>query len=165
MSYQQAIREDLASLGLVGRHSPAVIEAWMRLEHGTLDHLSKVNFRREVAIASACADASRAEENRALVASYGLDKEHLVAPEGRASISTLDAVADHERHVAIRHDIDAPQLRAGERVLMLLHIADHRSMDDAFPATVICASCDGTGTVTGEPCVECAACGDVVAHA
>jgi hypothetical protein len=76
--YQQRIREDLARLGLVGRHEPAVIEAWMRLEHSTLDHLSSTAFRAEVATASQCADASTSAENAALVASYGLDQRPTV---------------------------------------------------------------------------------------
>ena len=71
--YQQYIREDMASLGRIGAHSPAVIEAWMRLEHDTLDGLSKTAFRREVSVAMQCADASTPAENRSLAASYGLE--------------------------------------------------------------------------------------------
>jgi len=70
--YTQYIREDLAALGLVGRHEPPIIEAWMRLEHGTLDGLSPARFRREVEMASACADASTTAENAAIAKSFGL---------------------------------------------------------------------------------------------
>lgn len=70
--YQQYIREDMAELGRIGAHEPRVVEAWMRLEHGTLDALSKAAFRREVATAIACADASTPAENQSLATSYGL---------------------------------------------------------------------------------------------
>lgn len=33
-----------------------LIEAWMRLQYGTLDHLSRTDFAREIAIAIACID-------------------------------------------------------------------------------------------------------------
>ncbi len=70
--YREAIREDMAALGFIGRHDPAVIEAWMRLEHGTLDGLSPGRFRAEVATSIECADASTETENTSLATSYGL---------------------------------------------------------------------------------------------
>ena len=70
--YQEAIREDMAALGFIGRHDPATIEAWMRLEHGTLDGLSPSRFRAEVATSIECADASTPAENTSLCESYGL---------------------------------------------------------------------------------------------
>ena len=70
--YREAIREDMATLGFVGRHDPAVIEAWMRLEHGTLDSLSSRRFRSEVATSIRCADMSTTTENTSLRESYGL---------------------------------------------------------------------------------------------
>jgi hypothetical protein len=69
--YEQMIREELARLGRVGAHPPQVIEAWMRVEHDTLDWMSKDRFRREVAIAIECADASTASENNAVARSFG----------------------------------------------------------------------------------------------
>lgn len=33
---------------------PRHVEAWMRLEFGTLDHLSRDRFRREARMAEAC---------------------------------------------------------------------------------------------------------------
>jgi truncated hemoglobin YjbI len=71
MSYETAIREDAALLGVPGIN-PAHIEAWMRVEHGTLDALSPAQFRDEVLVAVACARASTSAENDALAASYGL---------------------------------------------------------------------------------------------
>lgn len=47
MSYQQSIREILARTGNVGVNSRHV-EASMRCEHGTLDGLSKSDFRQSV---------------------------------------------------------------------------------------------------------------------
>lgn len=50
---------------------PRLIEAFMRLQYGTLDHLDRATFDAEVALAAACVDAdpSGAEE---LARSYGL---------------------------------------------------------------------------------------------
>jgi len=72
MTYAQYIREDMARLGLVGRHDPATVEAWMRLEHSTLDYLDARMFRKAVAEAIQCADASTTDENRELAESFGL---------------------------------------------------------------------------------------------
>ena len=36
--YEQMIREAMARLGRIGEQDPAIVEAWMRLEHGTLSH-------------------------------------------------------------------------------------------------------------------------------
>lgn len=48
-----------------------LVEAWMRSEHGTLDHLSEQAFRRAVMVA---ADMVRdfPDESTALAKSYGL---------------------------------------------------------------------------------------------
>ena len=47
-----------------------LVEAWMRLEHGTLDGLSPAAFRMAVAVAVTNALATSPEDNRALAASY-----------------------------------------------------------------------------------------------
>jgi hypothetical protein len=39
------IFEDLKKMGRADVH-PALVEAWMRLEYGTLDHLPKETFRK-----------------------------------------------------------------------------------------------------------------------
>lgn len=70
--YTQPIRETLAKAGLVGRYHPIAIEAWMRLEHPTLDGLSAGAFRREVETAAQCIDAATPEETRSLAESFGL---------------------------------------------------------------------------------------------
>lgn len=69
--YTTRIRETLAALGLVGL-DPAVVEAWMRVEHGTLDGLSRTRWAVEVEIAAQCALASHPETNRDAALSFGL---------------------------------------------------------------------------------------------
>ena len=68
--YTQMIREVLAKMGRIGTN-PHHVEAWMRLERGTLDALSPAQFRHEVSMAVACCDASTPAENEALAESYG----------------------------------------------------------------------------------------------
>jgi hypothetical protein len=69
--YTQMIREALAAQGRIGVN-PLHVEAWMRVEHGTLDHLSPSRFRSEVRTATACMDASTIDTNNRLAQSYGL---------------------------------------------------------------------------------------------
>jgi len=59
------IREDCPD------HDPTEVEAYMRLEFGTLDHLPRDQFRREARLAARCVDADP-RQAKALVASYGL---------------------------------------------------------------------------------------------
>mgnify|MGYP000945606879 CR=1 FL=1 len=70
--YTQAIREAMARAGRVGAADPRHAEAWMRLEHGTLDALSPDQFQREVEIALQCIAAASAQENESLAESFGL---------------------------------------------------------------------------------------------
>jgi hypothetical protein len=53
-AYQRYIREDLKALGLGDRIDPRHIEAFMRLEHSTLDGLSPAQFRAEVKLSADC---------------------------------------------------------------------------------------------------------------
>jgi hypothetical protein len=69
--YTDSIREGLVALGGADL-DPAVIEAWMRLEHGTLDGLSHRQFREEIATACACARLAGPKVNLQLAQSYGL---------------------------------------------------------------------------------------------
>lgn len=64
--YQRMIAE------LIRDTDPRWIEAWMRLEHPTLDHLDRVSFAIEAYEALACVLASTDTENEALAASFGL---------------------------------------------------------------------------------------------
>jgi len=69
--YADSIRETLAKQGLIGRYDPRHIEAYMRLEHSTLDGLAAWQFDQEVATAAACIDAGGTNEAEALAESYG----------------------------------------------------------------------------------------------
>lgn len=53
-------------------HDPRHIEAFMRVEFGTLDHLGPDRFRAEVAIAVACIEEGGIEMAERLAKSYGL---------------------------------------------------------------------------------------------
>jgi len=66
--YQSLIIETLRCTPMQAR----LIEAWMRLEHGTLDHLDRASFKREARIGLECALASTASENESLAQSFGL---------------------------------------------------------------------------------------------
>jgi hypothetical protein len=70
-AYPNLIRECLAQAGRIGT-DPRHVEAWMRLEHGTLDALSRKEFAREVEIAAQCVEAAGAADSEALAASLGL---------------------------------------------------------------------------------------------
>lgn len=65
--YQKAIEK------IVGPEiDPGQVEAWMRLEHPTLDGLDAAQFRREARIGAKLVQ-SHPEESRTLAESYGLD--------------------------------------------------------------------------------------------
>ena len=51
---------------------PRHVETWMRLEHPTLDGLSRRAFDEAVEEALACARAAGAADSEALAASFGL---------------------------------------------------------------------------------------------
>ncbi len=68
--YEKMIREECARQGHVGMN-PKLIEAWMRLEHGCLDGLSKRQFADEVAIAIELV-TTEPEASAKLAKSYGL---------------------------------------------------------------------------------------------
>ena len=69
--YETMIREALAKLGRIGTN-PTHVEAYMRLENGTLDGLSKAAFRREVEISAQCVAESTDADNDRLARSFGL---------------------------------------------------------------------------------------------
>ena len=70
--YQQAIRERLASSGYVGQYDPRHVEAWMRIEHGTLDHLSLSAFNSEITLCRSLIDEAGFDDSESLALSYGL---------------------------------------------------------------------------------------------
>jgi len=70
MSYRTLISDALAGTRFAGA-DPAGVEAWMRVEHPTLDHLAPRTFR---ALARECAEVAEAhpDETRALRKIEGL---------------------------------------------------------------------------------------------
>ncbi len=69
--YQQTIRECAARLGRIGAN-PRHVEAWMRVEHPTLDALDRRQFESEVGIAITLIDHAGLEQSEALARSFGL---------------------------------------------------------------------------------------------
>lgn len=70
--YAQMIREAMARTGRVGAADPRHVEAWLRLEHGCLDAMSRQQFTDEVTIALECVAAGPLADSEALAISYGL---------------------------------------------------------------------------------------------
>ena len=64
--YQRLITEQTSDV------DPRHVEAWMRLEHPTLDRLSRAEFEREVDIAVVAIATAGPDESEALAASLGL---------------------------------------------------------------------------------------------
>jgi hypothetical protein len=69
--YQNLIREEVARQGFVGTN-PRWVEAYMRLEHPTLDGLSRAQFSKEISIAIQCIKADGEENAERLAVSYRL---------------------------------------------------------------------------------------------
>ena len=70
--YDQMIREVMAKRGDVGRYDARHVEAFMRVEHSTLDGLSKQQFASEVVIACKCIEEVGANRSEAIAKSFGL---------------------------------------------------------------------------------------------
>lgn len=68
MFYQKLIKELLGNADYDPRH----IEALMRLQYSTLDHLSRDDFRREVALCKQCIDEMGKGAAEQAAKSYGL---------------------------------------------------------------------------------------------
>ena len=69
--YQQMIRESMARAGRVGAADPRHVEAWMRVEHPTLDGLAGRQFDAEVQNALECIAAGPLADSEALASSMG----------------------------------------------------------------------------------------------
>lgn len=69
--YTDAIIERLVRMGRK-EVDPRHVEAYMRLEHPTLDGLDRRQFTEEVKTAVACVDYSTPEENESCAQSFGL---------------------------------------------------------------------------------------------
>ena len=70
--YQRLIKAELARTGFIGKYDARHIEAFMRLEYGCLDGLSKSKFAAEVKICRECIDAGGIVSAEDLAKSYGL---------------------------------------------------------------------------------------------
>ena len=66
--YVQMIQGDIDSMGLTEQVDPRHVEAWMRLEFGTLSHLERVTFHQYIKIDMS--EGPKAGEDLALT--YGL---------------------------------------------------------------------------------------------
>jgi len=69
--YQKLIKEILKEIGRAYM-DPRHIEAYMRLEHATLDGLSREQFGRSVRISSCCVQTEGTRKAEELAESYGL---------------------------------------------------------------------------------------------
>jgi hypothetical protein len=69
--YQNMIAEILARHGRTG-YDPRHIEAFMRLEHGTLDAMSHEQFEREVEASRICVKSVSYEASEHLAKSFGI---------------------------------------------------------------------------------------------
>lgn len=67
--YQEAIQRQYPELT---ERECAYVEAWMRLEHPSLNGVSPDTFRREVNLSVICLRQVALEENEALALSFGL---------------------------------------------------------------------------------------------
>jgi hypothetical protein len=65
MSYRSQIRE------IAPAYDPRHIEAFMRVEHSTLDGLTPSRFRSEVKIAAMCVDEGGKENAELIAKSFG----------------------------------------------------------------------------------------------
>lgn len=69
--YQNFIRQESAKIGFIG-YDPRHIEAYIRLEHSTLDGLSKPKFIKEIRIAIQCIDIDGKDTAEKCAKSFGL---------------------------------------------------------------------------------------------
>lgn len=70
--YERIIREILAETGHLGQYDPRHIEAYMRVQYGTLDHLTREQFRDDMAIARECVDLDGVRNAEDAAISYGM---------------------------------------------------------------------------------------------
>jgi len=70
--YQESIREELARNGYIGKYDPRHIEAYMRLEHSTLDGLDLNQFRSEIEISRQCIEEGGADIAEDCAKSFGI---------------------------------------------------------------------------------------------
>lgn len=54
MSYKTIIVEIMSEMKKTFTVSPEIVEAYMRLQYGTLNHLSREEFEKEIILAQGC---------------------------------------------------------------------------------------------------------------
>lgn len=72
MSYRSSILEELAPLGRASDVDPRHVEGYMRLEHPTLDGLSREQFRLEVWLCVGVIDEGGKDNAEQNARSFGL---------------------------------------------------------------------------------------------
>lgn len=70
--YDRLIRESMARVGRIGAADPRHVEAFIRLERGTIYDLHPHQLDTEVALALACIRQGGTDEAEQLAQSYGL---------------------------------------------------------------------------------------------
>ena len=70
--YQKSIKENLKAMGLEKNYDPRHIEAYIRIEHDTLNGLSPAVWKREINIATECINVGGVEHAEGLAQSFGL---------------------------------------------------------------------------------------------
>lgn len=69
--YQKFIKETLKEMGCE-QYDPRHIEAYIRIEHDTLDGLSSAMFRKEIELAIFCINSAGINAAERLAQSFGL---------------------------------------------------------------------------------------------
>lgn len=84
--YQDTIRRALGNRDYDPRH----IEAYLRLQHGTLDHLSTDQMRDEIEVCVLCVDADGEAAAESLADTYAIARPDPVTIEGLAKRGFAD---------------------------------------------------------------------------
>lgn len=74
--YARVISEELTKLKR-SEIDPRHVEAYMRVQYGTLDHLDRRTFKKEVKVAVDCIDQDGEDQAESLALSYGLRRAHV----------------------------------------------------------------------------------------
>lgn len=69
--YSQYIKDESEKMGYIG-YDPRHIEAYIRLEHSTLDGLSPAKFKKEIIIGIECIKSDGIENAESCAKSFGL---------------------------------------------------------------------------------------------
>lgn len=123
--YAKIIRDHLNRIGR-SDVDPRHVEAYMRVGYGTLDHLSREKFAREVAIAVECVDEGGLQEAEDLAQSYGLfvaTTRDLMIPK----ISTSSKIIPFDTEARRALQKDEADLRKVEKILTSLQAGRHEA--------------------------------------